>query len=114
MKQIICYIRPDKYNDTKQELLQEGILGLNSQMVQGRGKKSVTYAIEDEGEEVEGYQDYPLMPKKQVTIVVEDEDVDKAIAAILRANKTGNSGDGKVFILPVMDTIKIRTNEHVV
>lgn len=112
MKQIICYIRTSKYNETKQELLKAGIYGLNSQAVQGRGKKSVPCVIEDHGQEQAVYQNYPLMPKKEISIVVEDTKADEAIAAIIRANQTGSSGDGKIFVLPVDDVVTIRTSQH--
>jgi nitrogen regulatory protein PII 2 len=52
-----------------------------------------------------------LYPKRVVTVVVEDDQVDDVVQAIIKVNQTGKPGDGKIFVLPVMDAVRVRTAE---
>ena len=52
-----------------------------------------------------------LIPKRMITVVVPDNLTDKTVSVIIAANQTGKSGDGKVFVLPVLDTVRVRTGE---
>ena len=112
MKKIFIIIRIDSYLKTKQALSEIGVLGLNAHVVQGRGKKSMPSVV---GSDVKGsnvINEGMLLPKKLIEIVAEDDKVDDIVKVAIEANKTGNSGDGKIFIMPVTDVFKIRTKTH--
>ena len=112
MKEIIAVIRPNMYFPTRDALHEAGIFSMNSQMVYGRGK-NVHVGMElnvDTGEGLE-VEEYPLLAKRQMNIVVRDTDVKKVIDTIIKTNQTGISGDGKIFVLPVEKTYRIRTGD---
>lgn len=106
MKKIEAIIRPFKLDEVKEALLEEGIHGLTLTEVRGYGRQKghkETYR----GSE---YQ-IEFVPKIKIEIIVDDNLLEKAVDAILRAAKTGQVGDGKIFISEVMDAIRIRTEE---
>lgn len=106
MKKIEAIIRPFKLDDVKEALLEEGIKGLTITEVRGYGRQKghkETYR----GSE---YQ-IEFVPKIKIEIVLEDEFVDRAVNSILNHAKTGQVGDGKIFIYNIEDTIRIRTSE---
>lgn len=106
MKKVEAVIRPFKLDEVKEALLEEGIRGLTISEVRGYGRQKghkETYR----GSE---YQ-IEFVPKIKIEIVVDDPDVEKVIEAILRTAKTGQVGDGKIFISDVQDVIRIRTDE---
>ncbi|MGD8781461.1 MAG: P-II family nitrogen regulator [Ignavibacteria bacterium] len=106
MKKIEAIIRPFKLDEVKEALLEEGIRGLTITEVRGYGRQKghkETYR----GSE---YQ-IEFVPKIKIEIVVNDELVDKTVNSILSVAKTGQVGDGKIFISPVEDVIRIRTDE---
>ncbi len=106
MKKIEAVIRPFKLDEVKEALLEEGIKGLTISEVRGYGRQKghkETYR----GSE---YQ-IEFVPKIKIEIVVDDPDTEKVIDAILRTAKTGQVGDGKIFISNVEDVIRIRTDE---
>lgn len=121
MKEIMAIIRQNMVNKTKDALGKEGFPSITCRKVLGRGKKKVDYSlIEDivsEGsipskqlaEEIS--EMHRLVPKRFFTMVVNDEDVDKVVKTIIEVNSTGNPGDGKIFILPVYDVVRVRTGE---
>lgn len=107
IKEIIAVIRPGKWAETLVKLEEIGLAGFTRQRVYGRGKqKGLRYS--SDGEETQGIS---FLPKWMVTIVVEDSKVDAVLEALMKANRTGDIGDGKVFISSVADSIRIRTNE---
>ena len=107
MKEIIAVIRTGKWPETLVKLEAAGVVGFTRQRVYGRGKqKGLRYTAD--GEENKGIS---FLPKWMVTVVVEDSKVDAVVEAILAANRTGEIGDGKVFVCPVADSVRIRTNE---
>jgi nitrogen regulatory protein PII len=107
IKEIIAVIRPGKWPETLVQLEAIGVAGFTRQRVYGRGKqKGLRYSAE--GEENRGIS---FLPKWMLTVVVEDAKVDAVVEAILRSNRTGGIGDGKVFICPVSGSIRVRTNE---
>lgn len=121
MKEVMAVIRMNKVNQTKEALALEGFSSLNCRKVLGRGKKKVSYElIEDilSGAEMtspsvaeslsEGHR---LIPKRLLSLVVKDGDVKKVVDTIIGANKTGSPGDGKIFVMPVSDAIRVRTGE---
>lgn len=106
MKMIQAIIRPSKVEDVKNVLDQAGYVSLTSIEVKGRGRqKGITQMWRGEEYKVD------MLPKVKVEIVVPDEKENEAIELIRKAAYTGNIGDGKIFVLPVEKTIRIRTGE---
>ena len=107
MKLIKSIIRPNKVDDVKGALEKLQISGMTVTEVRGHGKQKGHTAIY-RGQE---YQ-VSLLPKMQIEVVVSDASVDDVIKAIIGAARTGEIGDGRVFVLPVNDSYKIRTGER--
>jgi nitrogen regulatory protein P-II 1 len=106
MRKIEAIIRPFKLDEVKEALLEEGIHGLTLTEVRGYGRqKGHTETYRGSEYQIE------FVPKIKIEIIVEDNLLEKAVDAILRAAKTGQVGDGKIFISEVMDAIRIRTEE---
>ncbi|MGO8677810.1 MAG: P-II family nitrogen regulator [Limisphaerales bacterium] len=119
MKQIIAIIRMNKMNATKQALIEAGFPAFTVRKVVGRGKGNVDVRV-IQGAQAEAPEaiarlrdDGPmLMPSRMMTVAVADESVSKLIEAVMRANRTGNGGDGKIFVLPIEDAVRVRTGER--
>ncbi len=117
MKEIIAVVRMNMMNRTKKALTEAGIDAFFAHEAQGRGKGFVNPAVL-EGAGL-GYEEAAsllgekgkLYPKRMVTIVTKDELVDDVVQAIIEANQTGKPGDGKIFILPISDSVRVRTGE---
>jgi len=106
MKKVEAIIRPEALEELRETLDKQGFSGMTVTEVKGRGhQKGVTLEWRVGEYRVE------FMPKVKVEIVVEDQMVDTVVAAILAVCSSGKVGDGKIFILPVLDVIKIRTKE---
>ncbi len=107
MKKIEAIIRPEKLDIVKKALADEGFLGMTVVEVKGRGIQ---------GGIVERYRgrEYivDLLQKVKIEMVVKDEDVDKVINIICKNARTGNYGDGKIFVLPVERAVRVRTKEE--
>lgn len=107
MKRIEAYLRVSKLEDVKLALEQVGIFGLSCEQVRGYGRqqgrtdkyRGSTYALN-------------LIPKIKVEVVLRDEDLETAIEAIIAAARTGEIGDGKIFVSDVEDAIRVRTGER--
>lgn len=107
MKRIEAYIRVNKLDEVKHALEEAGIQGMSCEQVRGYGRqmgrtdkyRGSTYAVN-------------LLPKMKVEVVVRDEDLEIAIDAICDAAKTGEIGDGKIFISEVIEAIRVRTGER--
>ena len=107
MKKIEVVIREDALNDLKNALIKEGFRPITAYPVRGRGRQGgITYRWK------EGVEVYDLLPRIKVEIVVNDEDVQRVIDIIVRSVRKGVPGDGKIFILPVEEVIRIRTGER--
>jgi nitrogen regulatory protein PII len=106
MKLIKSIVRPNKVDEVKDALTKLGISGMTVTEVRGHGKQKGHTAIY-RGKEY----NVSLLPKMQVEVVVADSVVDDAIKAIISSARTGEIGDGRVFVLPVEETYKIRTGE---
>jgi len=106
MKKIEAIIRPERVNIVKMALAEEGCISLTLTEVKGRGIQ---------GGIVERYrgneQVVDLLPKVKLEMVIPDENVEKAVKIITENAVTGKPGDGKIFIIPVEDAYRIRTNE---
>ena len=106
MKLIKAVVRPNKVEDVSAALQQMGISGLTVTEVRGHGKQKGHTAVY-RGKEY----NVNLLPKMEIDVVVEDHVVDEAIKAIIQAARTGEIGDGRVFVLPVEHSYRIRTGE---
>lgn len=106
MKKIEAIIRPFKLDEVKEALIEEGIKGLTISEVRGYGRqKGHTETYRGAEYQIE------FVPKIKIELIVDDKNLDKAVDAILRSAKTGQVGDGKIFISDIKDVIRIRTEE---
>lgn len=107
MKRIVAIIRQEKFEDVKRALMEVGCEGMTVSEVKGRGSqqgikesyRGSSYCID-------------LIPKTRIEIVVKDEGLDLLVDAIKKGAHTGNIGDGKIFIQPVDNVVRIRTGEE--
>jgi len=106
MKLIKAIVRPNKVDDVKDALGRVGLPGMTVTEVRGHGKQKGHTAIY-RGKEY----DVSLLPKMEIEVVVPDNLVDDAVAAIITAARTGEIGDGRVFVIPVEQSYRIRTGE---
>ena len=107
MKLIEAIVRPSKVDDIKDALAAQRISGITVSEVRGHGRQRGHTTVY-RGQEYA----ISLLPKAKVEVVVDDADVDRAIDAIMSAARTGEIGDGRVFVLPVEQTRVIRTGER--
>jgi len=106
MKKIEAIIRPFKLDEVKEALIEEGIKGLTISEVRGYGRqKGHTETYRGSEYQIE------FVPKIKIEVVVEASLQEKVVDAILRTAKTGQVGDGKIFISDVAEVIRIRTEE---
>ena len=106
MQLIKSIIRPNKVDDVKDALAKLNIAGMTVTEVRGHGKQKGHTAIY-RGKEY----NVSLLPKMEIEVVVPDVLKDDAIKAIVTAARTGEIGDGRVFVIPVSDSYRIRTGE---
>ena len=107
MKLLKAIIRPNKVDDVKDALSKLNISGMTVTEVRGHGKQKGHTAVY-RGKEY----NVSLLPKMQVEVVVPDAIAEEAIRAIVEAARTGEIGDGRVFVLPVEQSYRIRTGER--
>ncbi len=107
MKLIKSIVRPNKVDDVRDALVKLSISGMTVTEVRGHGKQKGHTAIY-RGKEY----NVSLLPKMEIEVVVPDGIVDDAIAAIIQAARTGEIGDGRVFVIPVEQSYRIRTGEQ--
>ena len=117
MKEILAVIRMNKMNQTKKALADAGIPAFVAREGYGRGKGLVNQAVLD-GAAAGNEEAIALLgtkgrlyPKRIISIVVPDNQVKEAVDALISVNKTGQAGDGKIFVLPVSDSVRVRTGE---
>ena len=115
MKEVMAIIRPKKITKTKEVLDILGFPAMNAARVMGRGKqKAILNEInleikETNLTEAEGSMRY--IPKRMLSLVVPDEDVSLVVEIIMKINHTGQIGDGKIFVSPIDEAIRVRTME---
>lgn len=117
MKEVIAIVRMNMMNQTKKALTAAGVDAFFAHEANGRGKGFVNPQVLAGAED--GYEEAAsllgekgkLYPKRLITIVVEDDFVDTVVESIISVNKTGKPGDGKIFILPIGDAVRVRTGE---
>ncbi len=107
MTKIECIIRPERFEDVNAALTDLGIVGMTTSEVRGCGRQR-GYVERYRGME---YQ-VRLLPKMKVELVVADSQVDAVVQAITDAGRTGEVGDGKIFLSRIDDVIRIRTGER--
>src|SRR5712692_2707498 len=107
MKKIEAIIKPFKLDDVKEALGDVGVHGLTAVEVKGFGRQRGHTELYKGAEYLVDF-----LPKVKVEVVVEDDQVAKVVEAIERAAKSGKIGDGKIFVLPVEEVVRIRTGER--
>ena len=106
MKQVTAIIKPFKLDEVRESLSQIGVNGLTVTEVKGFGRQKGHTELYRGAEYVVDF-----LPKIRVEVVLSDDMVDPAIEAILKVARTGKIGDGKIFVTPVEQAIRIRTGE---
>jgi nitrogen regulatory protein P-II 1 len=106
MKMVKAVIKPERFEFVKKALEDKGFIGMTISEVKGRGEQK-GIALQYRG----GLMTVDLLPKIQLEIVIRDSDVDNLVATITEAARTGKIGDGKIFVIPVERSIRIRTGE---
>ena len=107
MKRIEAFVRVNRLEAVKDALEAAGVRGLSCEGVRGYGRqmgrtdlyRGSTYAVN-------------LLPKMRIEVVVRDEDLETAVEAIIEAARTGEVGDGKIFVTEVLEAIRVRTGER--
>ncbi len=121
MKEVMAIVRQNKVNVTKEALAEAGVPAFTCRKVLGRGKKlidmSLLHSFVDAGEvPANPMGEYiseatRLISKRVFTMIVDDSEVEKAVNTIMDVNSTGNPGDGKIFVLPILENYKVRNGE---
>ena len=106
MKMVKAIIKPERFEFIKKALEDKGFVSMTISEVRGRGEQK-GIALEYRG----GLMTVDVLPKLQLEIVVRDQDVDRLITTIIESAWTGKIGDGKIFVMPVEKSIRIRTGE---
>jgi len=117
MKEVIAVVRINMMNQTKQALSDCGVDAFFAHEAHGRGKGFVNPQVLEGAEQ--GYEEAAsllgekgkLYPKRLVTAVVEDSQVACVVETIINTNQTGMPGDGKIFVVPISDAVRVRTGE---
>ena len=118
MKEVMAFIRQNKVNRTKEALAEAGFPSFACRKCLGRGKKSVDLTLVrsliEDGEiplsqSAESLTESSrLIPKRFFTLIVDDTAVQKVVKTIIDANSTGNPGDGKIFVIPILESYRVR------
>ena len=106
MKKIEAIIRPFRIDDVREALAEIGVKGMTLTEVKGYGRQKGHTELYRGSE----YQ-IDFLPKLKLEVVVPDAQVDKVIETLVKAAKTGQVGDGKIFVYPVEDAVRVRTGE---
>lgn len=117
MKEITAVIRMNMVNKTKEALADTGVPAFFALEAQGRGKGLINSALLQGA--AKGYEEAAellgekgrLYPKRVFTVVVTDDQVQDVVNTIMDVNRTGKPGDGKIFVSPVLDSVRVRTGE---
>ncbi|MGD0474116.1 MAG: P-II family nitrogen regulator [Candidatus Velthaea sp.] len=117
MKQIVAFIRHQRANRTRIALADAGFSAFTARNIVGRGRLGKGGAVHmgdesrAEAPRVQVGEGPMLLPCRMLSVVVSDDDLDAAIRTIIGTNKTGVPGDGKIFVLPVLEAMRVRTRE---
>jgi len=107
MKKIEAIVKPFKLDDVKEALNGLGIKGMTVSEVKGYGRQKGHTEVYRGAEYV-----IDFLPKVKIEIIVKSEQADQVVDAIVAAAKTGKIGDGKIFVLPVEQVVRVRTGER--
>jgi len=107
MKKIEAIIKPFKLDEVKEALHEVGVKGLTVTEAKGFGRQRGHTELYRGAEYVVDF-----LPKVKIEVVLEDDQVERAVEAIMQAARTGRIGDGKIFVNPVEEVIRIRTGER--
>ncbi len=117
MKEVMAIIRMNKMNQTKKALAEAGIPAFVALECLGRGRGLINQAVLQGA--AEGNEEAiallgtkgRLYPKRMVTVVVADAEVPRVVETIMSVNSTGKAGDGKIMVMPISDSVRVRTGE---
>jgi len=107
LKKVEAIIKPFKLDEVKESLMEIGIKGLTVSEVKGYGRQKGHTEIYRGAEYIVDF-----LPKVKIEVIVDDGMVDSVVEKIIETAKTGKVGDGKIFIIPIEDAIRIRTLER--
>ena len=107
MKKIEAIIKPFKLEEVKTAVAEVGIEGMTVTEVKGFGRQKGQIEVFRGSEYVPDF-----VPKIKIEIVIGDDKLDEVVTAIVRSARSGKIGDGKIFVLPVAEAVRIRTGEH--
>ncbi len=124
MKEIVAIVRPTKVTETKTALADAGYPSFTCQSVLGRGKKLLDAALVrgmlEEGEVPDNAlgqavsEPLRLIAKRMFTLIVEEQDVGPIVKLITKTNSTNTPGDGKIFVLPIQESYRVRNGERAI
>ena len=124
MKEVMAFIRVNKINPTKKALAEGGFPAFTCRPVLGRGKKRIDPELLSEvletgelpmspkGEYLT--ESFRWIPKRLITLIVEDPQVKDVVDILIKTNQTGNPGDGKIFVLPIYEAYTVRSGESTI
>jgi nitrogen regulatory protein PII 2 len=117
MKEIIAIIRPKKMGPTKEALDKLGFPCMTAVSVLGRGKQKgiageISLEVSPEVLAQGKFRSMTYIPKRLLSLVVPDGAVDAVVRTLIEVNRTAQVGDGRIFICPVEDAMRVRTDEH--
>lgn len=107
MKKIEAFVRPEKLDDIVDALESQGYSGVSVSELRGHGKQRG-----EEGKFHGQFKAHTFHAKLRLELVVRDEDLNKIVQAIAKAARTGEFGDGKIFVSEILDAVRIRTNQR--
>ena len=118
MREVIAVVRMNMMNQNKKALTEAGISAFFAHEVQGRGKGLVNQHVLNGA--AEGHEEAvallgekgKLYPKRMLTVVVPDKDVAAVVKTLIKTNQTGHPGDGKIFVMSISDSVRVRTGER--
>jgi len=118
MKEIIVIIRINKMNETKRALADAGVYAFTARKVTGRGRGKINTLLMKGAER--GYEEAinqigngpKMFPKRMLTIAVPDSKVQLVVKTVIDINKSNSPGDGKIFVVPLLNAIRVRTTEQ--
>jgi len=113
MKEVFIIVRPNRYYKTKKALSDNRFFAMSTKEVLGRGRASVKFESRENDVDSKSDEVYEnaFVAKKMIEMIVPDEAVEPLIKLILEINSSGSEGDGKIFVIPVEDSIRIHTGE---
>ncbi len=121
MKEVMAIVRQNRVNETKEALAEAGIPAFTCRKVLGRGKKLIDMTLLRDIVESGEIPATPtgeylsetnrLISKRVFTFIIEDQEVDRVVNTLMDTNSTGNPGDGKIFILPIYESYRVRNGE---